>query len=220
MPLSAKWPWERLPRPRATRQQGSRDPEGPAAQRGIGARQSDPKAQGQPQSSQLPVAGRARGSGIPGRTFRETSTADPHRRRAFYILRSGNRALQRGHSDKARLASLPAACRSRQGKAGPGVVPRRQGGSSWLRALTQSPSCRSASPTAERHAASRVSVRAVRARAPWGNARIERRREAGVWDQALAPRAGSHGASPLGAQPGALPHQDSGRGIHSPDQWL
>ena len=71
----------------------------------------------------------------------------------------------------------------------------------------------------ERHAASRVLVRVVRARARWGNVWIERRRETGVWDQALAPRAGSHGACPLGAQPGALPHQDSGRGIHSPDQW-
>lgn len=75
--------------------------------------------------------------------------------------RSSNRALQRGHSDKARLASLPAAA-DHQEEAGPGVVPgiregvqvgrrvfpRAWGGSSWPPALTQSPSCRSTSPAA------------------------------------------------------------------------
>lgn len=76
-----------------------------------------------------------------------------------------------------------------------GVVPRRQGGS------TQCPSCRSVSPAAKRHAAYRVSVRAVRARAPRGNTRMERRREAGAGDRALPPRAWSRSASPLGALP-------------------
>lgn len=55
--------------------------EGPRGTRGSAGDRSltDPKAQGHLQSNQLPSAGGAGGSGVPGRTLRETSTADPHR---------------------------------------------------------------------------------------------------------------------------------------------